>query len=117
MRTIIAGDRNFTDYQKLHAELQEIQRSGWKITEVISGCARGADTLGEAYAKEYQIPVDRYPANWERYGRAAGPIRNKAMGEGADALVAFLAEGSHGTANMIKQAQELGIKFIKVIEV
>jgi len=113
MRVIIAGSRHCNDYELLLAAIRE---SGFNITSVVSGRARGVDTMGEAYAKLLNLPVFGYPADWDHYGKAAGHIRNTAMAKNADALIALLAPDSRGTANMIKQAEKHGLKiFIKPI--
>lgn len=107
MKTIIAGSRGFSDYQALCDVMNHLD---WKPTTVISGCARGVDILGEQWAIENNIPVERYPADWKKYGRSAGPIRNRQMAENAEALVAFLSQKSRGTRDMISQAQKHGLK-------
>lgn len=106
MKTIVAGSRHCAD---VGVVLTAMNESGYDITEVVSGCAPGVDTLGEEIALALSIPVKRFPADWERYGRAAGPIRNRQMAEYAEALVAVLYPGSRGTLNMIKQAKERGL--------
>ena len=107
MRTIIAGSRICPHY---HLICQAVEEAGWEITTVISGCARGADTFGEQYAEEHGIPVERHPADWERFGRSAGPRRNHEMAQCAEALIAVLYPGSRGTENMIQEAQKAGLK-------
>ena len=87
MKTIIAGSRNITDYKLLEDFIADID---FEITTVICGCARGVDTLGENWAKKNNIPVKRYSAYWERYGRAAGPIRNKEIAKVGEALILIL---------------------------
>lgn len=117
MRTIIAGSRDITDYNRLN-ELLNLTQDTWRereipITEVVCGCALGVDTLGERWAHEHGIPVKRFPADWKKYGRAAGPIRNKQMADYAVALIAFKRDKvSKGTDNMIKQAQAKGLMII-----
>ena len=86
MRVIIAGGRDFTDYQLL---LDAIQEAQFNIETVVSGGAKGADYLGEFYASEMNLKLNVYNADWERHGRAAGPIRNRKMAENADALIAM----------------------------
>ena len=100
MKTIICGSRNFTDDKLLYKVMIKLS---WKPTAIISGKARGADTIGEEWAREHLIPVIDFPALWEKYGKAAGPIRNKLMNEEAEACVAFLYPNSKGTQNMIDQ--------------
>jgi len=86
----------------------------WDITEVVSGHAPGADTLGERFAKENNIPVKLFPAAWKKLGRAAGPVRNKAMADYAEALVAFLYPHSKGTKSMIGFAHKKDMPIMTV---
>lgn len=99
MRVIIAGSRNISDY-KLIAET--IIKSGFNITEVVSGCATGVDTLGEQWARANDVPIKEMPANWNRHGNSAGPIRNRDMAEYADAAIIIWDGESRGTRNMIE---------------
>jgi hypothetical protein len=87
---------------------QAVIASGFDITEVVSGTAKGADTLGEFYAAEYDIPCKLFPPDWDKYGKAAGPIRNGQMKDYADAAIVFIWDGSRGSANMIKQMEKAG---------
>lgn len=81
----------------------------------VCGQARGADTLGERYAKEHNHSIQYFPANWKRYGKAAGYIRNTEMAKDADALVAFFGDGqSLGTKHMIATAEQLGLDVLVV---
>ena len=116
MKTIIAGDRDFYDYQTLRTEVYRVMQTKYKITEIVCGKARGADTMGEFFGEEMGIPVKEFPAKWDKYGKGAGPIRNKEMADYADALIAFLGPNSIGTANMIKQARAQGLN-VTVIDV
>ncbi len=100
MKTIIAGCRTFTDYATAKQVLDKIQN----ITEIVSGAAEGADSLGERHAKENKIPLKQFPADWDTYKKAAGPLRNKEMAIYADVLIAFWDGKSKGTKNMIEQA-------------
>ena len=72
-----------------------------KVSAVLCGECRGADLLGKRFAEENGIPVESFPAEWKRYGRAAGAKRNKQMAENADTLIAFWDGESKGTKNMI----------------
>ena len=76
---------------------------------VVCGEARGADTLGRRYAEENGYQVLSFPANWDKYGKRAGYIRNAEMAENADALVVFWDGKSRGTKNMIELASNKGI--------
>ena len=106
MKVIIAGCRDFHDYGIL---LDAIQESKMDITIVVSGGAPGVDTLGEQYADEMNIPVHVYEADWDKHGRAAGPIRNRKMAENAEALIALWDGKSKGTKNMIETATKKGL--------
>jgi len=106
MKTIVAGSRNITDYEKVHKAIYE---SPWVITEVVSGGARGVDKLGEQAAEAFGIPVKVFPADWATHGRAAGPIRNQQMLEYSEALIAIWDGDSRGTADMIRRSQKAGI--------
>lgn len=99
MKTIIAGSRSITNYDELLAAIKDID---WEITEVISGGARGADELGEWYATSNNIPLRIIPADWSRFGRSAGPIRNQRMAEIGEALVTVWDGSSRGSAHMIE---------------
>lgn len=107
-RVIIAGGRDFSDYSLLRRKCDVFFRQKTP-SAILSGMARGADSLGVQYANEKGIPVQKYPADWNKYGRRAGMVRNRQMLEDADALVAFWDGASRGTANMITIAKEAGI--------
>jgi len=114
MRTIIAGSRSIHDYEAL---CEAIRESGFEISLVLSGAADGVDALGERYAREHNIPIERFPANWNRYGRAAGPMRNRIMAQNAEALIALMHLRSPGTKNMIQTAHQAGLKIhVKIIQ-
>ena len=104
MRVVIAGSRSITDYRIVERALDvPLRQYGWKITEVVSGTARGVDRMGEQWAVANHIPFRRFPADWEHYGKLAGVMRNRAMADYADALVAVWDGGSRGTKNMIEE--------------
>ena len=83
------------------------EASNFDITEVVCGMARGADTLGRIWAETMELPVAKFPADWEKYGKAAGPIRNKQMADYADAAIVFIWDGSRGSKNMIETMKKL----------
>jgi len=109
MKTIIAGSRNITDQIIVDRAvfLSGFQRD---ITEVVCGMATGVDLLGQQWAINHNIPVKEMPANWYKYGRAAGHKRNWEMAEYADALIAVWDGESPGTRSMIKYAKELRLQ-------
>jgi hypothetical protein len=106
MKTIIAGCRDFKDYSLLKSKVNQ-HRNYHKITEIVCGGAAGADTLGYEYAAEYLIPTTLFEADWNTFGRAAGPIRNRQMAEYADCLIAVWDGKSKGTKNMIGEMNKL----------
>lgn len=106
MKLIVAGSRSFQDYYLLLNHLAVIV-DAWGVTEVVSGTASGADTLGEKAAKELNLPISRFPANWALHKLAAGPIRNQQMAKYADAALIFWDNSSKGTTHMIKEMQKL----------
>jgi hypothetical protein len=101
MKVIIAGGREITNYDLVTCA---ITRSEFEITEVVSGMARGVDTLAVKYAKDNNLILKEFPADWKKHGKKAGPIRNSEMANYADALIAVWDGKSKGTNNMINQA-------------
>ena len=117
MKIIIAGSRSFRNYSVLEKVLNHLfQNLDSSKIEIVSGGARGADRLGERYAREHGLKLTRFPANWEAEGRRAGYIRNRRMAQYADALVAFWDSESPGTRHMIKIAREHGLK-VRVVRI
>lgn len=106
MKVIIAGSRNITDYKLV---LDAIEKSGFFISEVVSGAAAGVDRLGERYALEHQLKINVFYPNWDKYGKRAGYLRNEKMAEFADALIAIWDGKSRGTEHMINIANERNI--------
>ena len=104
---IIAGGRDFNDYELLKEKVDfYLTNIPKECIQIISGMASGADTLGYKYAIERGYPCIKFPAKWDIHGKAAGHIRNKAMAEHADALIAFWDGKSRGTQDMIDIAKE-----------
>jgi len=105
MKVVVAGSRSIVD-EKIVADA--IEASGFDVTEVVSGGARGVDSLGEEWAKARGIKVSRFPADWKRDGRGAGMIRNSVMLAEADAVVAVWDGESRGTLDMMRKAKKAG---------
>lgn len=103
MKLVITGGRNQHLTAENLAQLDTIEN----VTELVSGHASGVDQDAEKWAKNNNIPVKIFLPNWQRYGRAAGPIRNREMAAYADVLVAF--SGGAGTQNMLSEAKKVGI--------
>lgn len=106
MKVVIAGSRAITDYTALQYAIAQTDFIG--IDEIVSGCARGVDTLGERWASERAILVSRFRANWGKFGQAAGLYRNWEMAEYAEGLLALWDGESRGTLHMIDCMRRLG---------
>lgn len=114
---IVCGGRHFENYALLCKLLAE--NWGNDIEEIVSGHCEGADMLGEKWAKEHELSCKIFPAEWKRYGKKAGPMRNKQMVDYIDgfskkAVVAFTSPNSVGTRNTIALAKRKGIPVIEV---
>ena len=99
MKYIIAGGRDFDNIYIMAQALDPFEED---ITEVVSGTARGADSIGEQWARGRDIPIKRFEPDWEQYGKSAGFIRNSEMGTYADAAICFWNGKSIGTKHMIQ---------------
>lgn len=114
MKVVIAGTRDL-----MHPPVEEaVERSGWgaQITEVVSGGSGNVDRAGEYWAYYRGYAVTRFPADWGKYGPAAGPIRNREMAAYADALIAVWDGESRGTKNMIEEMRVLGKPVVVVLK-
>lgn len=120
-RVVVAGCRDYNNYveakEYIDFCISKIKKEHTLI--FISGGCRGADMLGERYAIENGYEIERYPAEWEKYGRSAGPKRNMKMAEIADFVICFWDGESRGTKSMIDYAKQIDkpirIKFIENI--
>lgn len=115
-RIIIAGGRDFNDYNLLKEKVDNIISDKRKTHQIyiVSGKARGADSLGEKYANENGLNIMEFPADWDKHGKSAGYKRNLEMAENADALIAFWDGDSRGTKHMINIAKEKNL-LIRII--
>jgi hypothetical protein len=109
-KVIIAGGRDFSNYDLLKVKLNKILSNINVPIVIVSGKARGADSLGERYAREMGYEVAEFPANWDKYGKRAGYIRNEEMAIYSDACVCFWDSKSRGTKHMIDLAQKHDLK-------
>lgn len=109
IKVIIAGSRDFNDYKLLKESCVSLFHQ-WHLKPsditIVSGTARGADSMGEQLANEFGIKVERYPADWDAYGKTAGYKRNEKMAEVSDTLIAFWDGRSRGTGHMIDLAKK-----------
>lgn len=108
MKILVCGSRNWTDEDAIrNAITKELP-----VSEIIHGGARGADTIVGQVAAEMGVPVKVFKADWDRHGKAAGPIRNKQMLDESkpDAVLAFPLGESKGTWHMIRIAKNAGVR-------
>lgn len=113
----IVGSRrrnSYSDFEKcLNTFLKLKEEFGEEIMIVSGGCPKGADSFAEKIAKSYQIPILIFYAQWEKYGKPAGPIRNKKIAEWSDILIALPADDrTGGVESAILEAGKLGKKVI-----
>ncbi len=110
----IIGGRDFNDYPKMvefistyfsHFDYQLDTRI-WHFDSIVSGGASGADKMSEVFAKEHNIPIKVYPANWALYKKSAGFIRNKEIIDAASVVLAFWTGESKGTQHSIGLAKQ-----------
>jgi hypothetical protein len=116
MKVLVCGSRDWFDRGPIERELRKLPPGAI----IVHGAARGADTIAGVVATDLGFEVRRYPANWDKYGKAAGPIRNGEMlrmehrlDEPIDKVLAFSKDfaNSRGTKDMMRQARE---KFVPV---
>lgn len=114
---VIAGSRNFNNYNFL-CQWCDYMLQNYDASQVviISGGARGADSLGEKYARERGMGLIIKPADWKRYGKSAGYIRNEQMAKIGDALILFWNGQSPGSKLMLDLAKKHNIKNIQVVK-
>ena len=114
-KVVIGGCRNYTDYAFFKSHLDEILKSEKDEIVIISGHCSGVDIMGERYAAENGFTVEIFPAEWGKYGRAAGPIRNEKMVDIADLVIAFWDGKSKGTKSLIKYTEKTGKALIRIV--
>lgn len=112
MRVLVCGGREFANRQMLDEVLNRLHLER-RVTLIISGGARGADTMAEWWAKAEGVPCDVFQADWTGLGRKAGPIRNQQMLDQGklDLVVAF--PGGRGTADMVRRGRQAGVEVIE----
>lgn len=108
MKTIIAGSRT-AEQVHLHRALMKCKWTD-QITEVVCGEAKGADRLGKRWALDERLSVRSFPADWNKWGKAAGPKRNVEMAMYAQACIAVWDGESRGTHHMITEARDRGLR-------
>lgn len=111
MRVLVTGSRDWRDDHQIHHVFQQLyDRYHHHVTIVSGACPTGADALCEQAAAHFQFAVERHPADWETFGKRAGPKRNTDMvAQGADVCLAFPTASSRGTRHCISQARAYDI--------
>lgn len=113
-RVIVAGGRDFTDYklakEKIDYYLEDLKGN----YEIVCGMARGSDMLGFKYAMDNNKKIHSFPANWDKFGKRAGYIRNEEMAKFSDVLIAFWNGRSKGTGHMIELARQYKLGIVVV---
>ena len=123
MKLLVSGGRNYTDRKRVYAEIMAIftdYSQEWAGCVLIHGaCPTGADKLADDWAAENEVPVMKYPPEWHKYGRAAGPFRNRRMLEEGQPDIVLVFPGGKGTANLLKEAQRMKLHrpTLRIIEV
>ena len=112
VRIIVAGGRDFTNYEYLSYSLNAIiSNNNIPLSDItiVCGLAKGADSLGAKWARENNVHVAEFPAEWDKYGKSAGYIRNKQMAKYATKSVVFWDFKSKGTGHMIDLSREYNL--------
>lgn len=109
MRLIVAGSRGFTDRRRVFKALDKLYEQRIDL-EIVSGLAKGPDTYGKEWAEKNGVPLHKFAANWDKFGKSAGYKRNEEMAKFGDALAAFYDGESRGTMHMINLARKYGLK-------
>jgi hypothetical protein len=112
-RLLITGGRDFTDRGAIENALLDLEQ---RPDVVIHGDAAGADRVAASVAEEHGLDVWKFPANWARYGKSAGPRRNYQMLVEGRPTHVLAFPGGPGTENMIKQASKAGLRVRRISE-
>jgi len=110
LKIVVAGSRTFNNYELLKQTL-DVYIGNQQNVEIVSGTARGADQLGEQYAREKGFTIKRFPADWEKYGKRAGYLRNEEMAKYSSDAVIFWDGISKGTAIMIELCKKYKLNY------
>lgn len=109
MKVIVTGGRDYDNYDEVCKVLDALG-----VQHVVTGGAKGADRLAETYIDDFGFTYRRYEADWDKYGKAAGPIRNRQMLEENKDCIVIAFPGGKGTADCVRQARQLGMVVLKV---
>lgn len=113
MKVAIVGSRSFDNYELLK---QTIEKLDFSVTQIISGGAKGADSLAEQLAKEFDIPIIIHRPEWSKYGKAAGVVRNKQIIDDCEYCLVFWDQKSYGTKSSIDYCVKTG-KPVRIVDI
>lgn len=118
MKIVVAGSRTIQDEARIRSRIHTIlNEMKIEATEIVSGKAVGPDLIGETYAVMFSIPIKEMPANWNKHGKAAGPMRNRQMAEYADMAIVFWDGMSAGSKNMIEEMSRVNKPcFVEIVK-
>jgi len=114
MNLAIVGYRDFHDFEFVEKHIDDYIASKGKPDKIVSGGADGIDSLAEMYAKNHNIPIIVHPADWTKYGKQAGPLRNQLIINDATHMIAFPSSNSKGTFHTIGLAKKKGIDCVVI---
>lgn len=111
MRILVTGSRDWHSQDTIRMALEEVRRGHHRPVLLHGDCPTGADAMADQIWREWGLPVQTFPADWKKHGRAAGPIRNQEMvNTGPDVCLAFPKGASRGTRGCIRMARKAGIE-------
>ena len=115
MKVLVTGSRDWTDSETIYRALAE-HTAFDEVTLLSGACPTGADAFAERYAKLKGWKVELHPADWDKYGKRAGPLRNQAMVDRKpDLVLAFILNGSRGASGTVAMARKAGLR-VKVYD-
>jgi cysteine synthase len=113
---LVCGGRYFDDEKLLDQKLFWVIENFGKPSRIVTGAASGADTLAIRWAKKFNIENVNYPAEWRKYGKAAGPFRNSEMLRREQPEVVLAMPGGRGTLDMVRKAEKFGAVVVVVVD-
>lgn len=114
-RILVCGGRDYTNENRVWSQL-DYQAMHRGVSVIINGGASGADGLSTAWANARGVPCLSFYANWQKHGKAAGPIRNQEMLDREKPTLVIAFAGGRGTADMVRRARAAGVEIIEVID-
>ena len=111
---IICGGRDFADNEVFNSAMGDLIRLKGVPGDVVQGGASGADDMAKAWADRHAIGSWTVPADWQKHGRAAGPIRNQAMLDKYAVALVVAFPGGRGTADMVRRSRDAGVDVAEI---